>query len=194
MPINRLYFFYCSWCKKWSINDPQNDFRVCGRKIFESSFYNAIRQTLNFLAPKLMTVFRIKVADPSVKQFIRSVVKQNFEYRDKNDIGFVPIAYYSNTKHRNGAIGWWVGSSYQSWWKSKVSDFGWNLRLTSIFFVAGFDATLTSVMFSMYELGKNQDIQKRVHDGIDRVLSEYDGNVAYGSVSAMKFLESYIEG
>lgn len=49
-------------------------------------------------------------------------------------------------------------------------------------------------MFSMYELGKNQDIQKRVHDGIDRVLSEYDGNVAYGSVSAMKFLESYIEG
>lgn len=52
-----------------------------------------------------MTVFRIKVADPSVKQFIRSVVKQNFEYRDKNDIGFVPIAYYSNTKHRNGAIG-----------------------------------------------------------------------------------------
>lgn len=182
--------------KNDSINNPQNDFRVCGRKIFESSFYNSIRQTFNFFAPKLMTVFRIKIADPSVEQFIRSVVKQNLEYREKNNIIRKDLFQLFIQIRNTGTV------QLDDEWETviKADENSKSLSLdeiaaqTFIFFAAGFDATSATVMFSMYELAKNQDIQKQVHDEIDRVLAEHDGNITYESVSAMKYLESCIEG
>lgn len=69
-----------------TIGNPNNDFRVCGRKIFESSFWNSVRLSLNFIAPKMMTPLRIKSVDASVEKFIFSVVKQNLELREKNHV------------------------------------------------------------------------------------------------------------
>lgn len=69
-----------------TIHNPMNAFRVCGRKIFESSFSNSVRLSLSFIAPKLMSVFRIKSVDQSVETFIKSVVEQNLDYREKNNI------------------------------------------------------------------------------------------------------------
>lgn len=46
----------------------------------------------------------------------------------------------------------------------------------------------------MYELAKNPDIQKRVHEEIDRVLTEHDGKITYDAVSDMKYLEACIDG
>lgn len=69
-----------------AIKDPNNEFRVCGRKIFETNFKNGFRMVLNYFAPKIMTFLRMKCVDESVEKFIISVVKQNLEYREKNNV------------------------------------------------------------------------------------------------------------
>lgn len=69
-----------------AINQPNNEFRACGRKIFERSFANSIRMLLIFTAPKLFELLRIKATPPEVESFIMSVVKQNLEYREKNNV------------------------------------------------------------------------------------------------------------
>lgn len=41
---------------------------------------------MNFFFPKMMALLRIKVVDESVEKFILSVVKQNLDYREKNNV------------------------------------------------------------------------------------------------------------
>lgn len=69
-----------------TINNPNNDFRVCGRQIFELSLSNLIRTLLAFTAPKLLGILRIKSVRTEVETFIKTVVKQTLEYRERNNI------------------------------------------------------------------------------------------------------------
>lgn len=69
-----------------AIKDPNTEFRICGRKIFEPSVRNGLRSVLNFYAPKVMNLFGIKYIDRSVEKFFISVVKQNLEYRETNNV------------------------------------------------------------------------------------------------------------
>lgn len=69
-----------------AINNPNNEFRICGRKFFESSFWNNLRIAMVFIAPKMMNFFRIKSVAQDVETFLSSVVKQNLEYREKNNV------------------------------------------------------------------------------------------------------------
>lgn len=66
--------------------DPDNDFRKYGRRIFETTRWNAFKRLSRFVAPQVIRFLRIKFADPGVEQFIHSLVKQNLEYREKNNV------------------------------------------------------------------------------------------------------------
>lgn len=68
------------------------------------------------------------------------------------------------------------------------------LAETFVFLAAGFETPSLALSFCLYELAKNPEIQKRVHDEIDRVLAEYDGDINYDSIAAMKYLESCVDG
>lgn len=87
-----------------SINDPNNQFRVCGRKIFESTIWNGFRLVMNFFIPKMMTLLRIKSVDKSVEKFIMSVVKQNLEYREKNNVSRKDIFQLLIQLRNSGAV------------------------------------------------------------------------------------------
>lgn len=69
-----------------AVKDPNNELRVFGRRMFESSVWNAGRLLLSFFLPKLMSVLRIKCVDDCVEKFVMSVVKQNLDYREKNNV------------------------------------------------------------------------------------------------------------
>lgn len=53
---------------------------------------------------------------------------------------------------------------------------------------AGFETSATTISFCLYELAKNQEIQKRVQKEIDRVLAKHDGDLTYESLSEMEYL------
>lgn len=63
-----------------------------------------------------------------------------------------------------------------------------------LFFAAGFDTSATTLVFCMFELAKNPDIQERVHSEIDKVLGRNDGKITYQSIAEMKYLDACIDG
>lgn len=67
-----------------TINDPDNEFRVCGRNLTKPSFWNTIKRILLLGAPKLMIALRIKFFGSEVENFIISMVKKNLEFREQN--------------------------------------------------------------------------------------------------------------
>lgn len=62
------------------------------------------------------------------------------------------------------------------------------------FFRAGFEKSSTTLIYCMYELAKNPEIQRRLHDEIDHVLKKHDGKITYEAILNMKYLEACING
>lgn len=179
-----------------SINNPNNEFRQCGKKIFESSLWNSLRQILNFLAPKLMTVFRIKFVDPQVEDFVRSVVKQNIEHREKNHVVRKDFFQLLIQLRNTGTV------QLDDDWETAIKGDESQKNLTEneiaaqtfVFFAAGFESSSTTLSFCLYEMAKNQEIQQRVHKEIDQVLSKHNGEITYESILEMEYLGACIDG
>lgn len=63
----------------------------------------------------------------------------------------------------------------------------------SVFFLAGFETSATSMTFVLYELAKNMDIQRRARNEINTVLEKY-GVLSYESMMEMSYIEQIING
>ena len=179
-----------------TIKNPNNDFRVCGRKIFESSIWNAIRLSLNFVAPKMMSICRIKSVDENVEKFIMSVVKQNLEYREQNNVSRKDFFQLLIQLRNTGTVQ--LDDQWETVIKGDETQKSLSLNeiaaQTFVFFAAGFETSSTTLTFCMYELAKDPEIQKRVHEEIDSVLAQHNGKITYDSVTEMKYLEACIDG
>lgn len=180
------------------IQEPDSEFHKYGTKFFEMTLSNALRQAASFLCPSLMSFFHIRSTDKSVEDFMKSVVKETLEHREKNNIVRKDFFQLLMQLRNSGTISQsdddWKTQTDQS---SKPKEFLTLNEMTAqafIFFTAGFETSSTTISFCLYELSKAPKIQKKVHDEIDSVLSKYDGKLTYDAMNEMKYLECCIDG
>lgn len=179
------------------IREPDSEFRENGKKFFEMTLSNALRQAGSFLCPSLMSFFHIRMTDKKVEDFMKSVVKENLEYREKNNIVRKDFFQLLMQLRNSGTI-----SQSDDDWKTQTDQSSKQKHLTLnemtaqsfIFFTAGFETTSTTISFCLYELSRASEIQRKVHDEIDSVLSKYDGKLTYDAMNEMKYLECCIDG
>lgn len=179
-----------------TIKNPDNDFRKYGRQIFKLSFQNALRQVLNFVAPKLMTIFKIHIADREVEDFIFGIVKQNLEYREKNNVSRKDFFQLLVQLRNTGSVQ--LDDKWETVIKSdenqKTMTIDEIAAQVFVFFTAGFETSSSTLSLCLFELAKNQDIQKQVINEIDKVLEANNGIITYDCVNNMKYLECCIDG
>lgn len=179
-----------------SITNPENEFRACGRKMFESSFMNAVRLILNFIAPKMMSILRIKLLDDSVENFIRNVVRENLEYRETNN--FIRKDFFQLLIQLRNTGKVRVDDNWETTIRTDESQKLMSLDEISaqvfVFFAAGFETSSITLIYCLFELAKNSDIQNRVLEEIDIVLDKYDGQITYEAIADMKYLDKCIDG
>lgn len=48
--------------------------------------------------------------------------------------------------------------------------------------------------YFLLEIAKNLEIQQKVHEEIDRVLAQHNGELTYDSLNDLKYLECCIDG
>lgn len=198
------------------ITNPNNDFRVYGRKIFSASLKTSLKRLLALGAPSLMKYFRIKMVSQDVENFIVSVVRENLEYREKNNVArkdfFQLLIQLRNTGTVQLDDDHWTTKSTENQKKLTINEMAAqsfvffaagriprfqnsisaNLQYT--FIIAGFETSSSTLSFCLHELAKNQQIQNRVYEEINRVLERHDGKITYEAVSEMKYLEQCIDG
>lgn len=68
------------------INEPDNVFRKIGMEIFDLGIVQKIRFSVIFLIPKLYHLFNIRITSKRVENFLKTLVRQTIEYREKNNI------------------------------------------------------------------------------------------------------------
>lgn len=174
------------------IENPDSIFRKYGRKITEPSFRKALR-ALAFGNPKLSKLFGVRFTDVDIGEFMIDTVRQNLEYREKNNVirkdFFQLLMQLRNTGSVNVDGSWSTKASNEK--SMSVEEMAGQ---AFIFFAGGFESTSTTMSFCMYELAKNQAVQQKVYEEISSVLEEHNGNLTYDSVMEMKYTENCVDG
>ena len=69
-----------------SLENPDAEFRVWGRKIFQPTAKGRILGILNFLIPSFTKMFKVNIFPTDVSKYFRAMVKDTVEYREANNI------------------------------------------------------------------------------------------------------------
>ncbi|XP_031624986.1 probable cytochrome P450 6d5 [Contarinia nasturtii] len=176
-----------------SIENPECEFRTYGQKIFQPSLKNTIRATTNVFIPKLSKLFGFRFVDKDIGDFMIETVRQNLEYREKNNVTRKDFFQLLMQLRNTGKI---------------LDDDDWSTKSTSnkkeltlielaaqavLFFGGGFESSSSTMSFCLYELAKNPETQQKAYEEIVDVLEKHDGKLTYDSVADMKFIESCID-
>lgn len=62
------------------------------------------------------------------------------------------------------------------------------------FLLAGFEATSSLLTFAAYELALNADIQERLKNEIDEVVSNTNGQITFNELNKMEYLDMVVMG
>lgn len=68
------------------INEPDHIFRKIGMEIFEDGIVQKVRYFIIFFLPRLYHLFKVRITSKRVENFIKSLVRQTIEYREKNHV------------------------------------------------------------------------------------------------------------
>lgn len=172
------------------IANPNEEFRQRGMQIFDTKWKNTIRQFISIGVPYLSRFLKIRFTDRSVKEFMTSIVKQNIEYREKNNVVRKDMFQLLLELYHSGTV------QLDDEWKTTISNNSAKpLTLDEItaqavvFFGASFETSSSTMSFCLYELARNVEIQRKVQEEIDAA-----GEITYESVEKMKYLESCLDG
>lgn len=143
-----------------------------------------------------MSYLKIKSVDNDVEEFFLSIVKQNMEHREKNNITRKDFFQLLVQLRNTGDI------QVDGLWDTKITNDENQKKLSInecaaqsfVFFLAGFETSSTTMSFALYELSKNPECQRKVQLEIDDILKKHNGQITFESVLEMKYLDYCIDG
>ncbi|CAD1473277.1 unnamed protein product, partial [Heterotrigona itama] len=163
-----------------SMKNPKNTFYVYGR---EATNFSGRAQSLKFFAarkfPWLCRLFNIRIFKQKIVDFFKELIVSTIKARDEN--GIVRPDMLQLIMDTRGKLG--PGKELT------IDDI---TAQAFIFFFGGFESTATLMCFAAYEVGINDQVQKRLQEEIDQVLEDCNGQVTYEAINSMKYLECVI--
>ncbi|XP_037041127.1 probable cytochrome P450 6d5 [Bradysia coprophila] len=158
------------------------------RVFFKPSFRAMVRSNFQtLLSPKLIKLFGVRFADKEVGDFLIETVRQNLEYREKNNVTRRDLFQLLMQIRNEGQV------KEDDNWTTETKSGHKSLTIEDIaaqsllFFLGGFDSSSSAMSFFLYELAKHPNIQQKVSDEIEEVIRRHDGELTYDAVSQMKY-------
>lgn len=166
------------------INDPENRFYRLGKRIFEPTLNNIIRN-FSILMPSLYRILRPKFVEKKMETFFVDIVRDTIAYREREKIvrnDFMNLLIQLKNQGYKSVDGANEDKSHQ------------NLNLLEIaaqafvFFIASFETTSTTMTFCLFEIARNPKIQQRLQEEIDGL-----DEVNFETFSKLKYVEACID-
>lgn len=175
-----------------SLNNPDAEFRAKGRLIFGKPRHCQLVTSFLFNNPKIASTLRFKVLHDEVSSFFMKAFKKTVEYRKKNGIrreDFMDQLIELQAKKEEEAR------------QSDGIDLSKGLTIEQmaaqsfVFFVAGFETSSSTIAFCLYELALQPEIQQRLRDEIETVLTEVsNGELTDVALGKMQYLQQVLSG
>ncbi|KXJ71991.1 hypothetical protein RP20_CCG019182 [Aedes albopictus] len=175
-----------------SMRNPDELFRQMGARFFSKSWKTSMRMLLAFVAPRVNRFLQIKLNDDDVEEYILNLVRDAIARREgvgevRRDFMQLLVQLRNQVEVKDG--GSWEMSSVD---QNKALTVEEMAAQSFVFLNAGYETSSSTVTFCMFELCRNRDLLRKVHEEIDRVLAD-NREVSYEALGEMTFLESCID-
>lgn len=160
-----------------------NDFYRFSRSAMEQTRHGPYVTFLIRNFKQLAKLLRVKILRDDVSEFFMNVVKSTIDYREKNQISrndFMDLLI----KLKSDKEG------------EKETD---GLTIDQIaaqaflFFLAGYETSSTTMLFTLYELALNPEIQTKVRQEIRKAIQKH-GEITYDMMMDIPYLDQVING
>lgn len=161
-----------------ALSNEESEFRRMGRKIFERSFQQRLRNTSRQFWPLFYSIFGKYLQDKETDNFFTNTINDAIRYRRENHVlrpDFVNLLMQLQDH------------------PEKIDNIELKGELLAaqafVFFVAGFETSSTTISFALYELAQHQDMQDKLREEIRETYRQDDGVLTYEKVKGMKYLD-----
>ncbi|CAD7079493.1 unnamed protein product [Hermetia illucens] len=167
-----------------SLGTPDSEFRRYGTKVV-SDFPLPVLIFLATSYPDLARKFHLRIFSKDVSDFFMNTVRETIKYREKSNV------------RRNDFMDLLIqlkNNKLEDEHSRKLGSLTFNevAAQAFLFFFAGFETSSTTMIFALYELALNPDIQKKARKEIEQVLSKHNGEISYESIKEMVYIDQII--
>ncbi|XP_059619104.1 uncharacterized protein LOC132263385 [Phlebotomus argentipes] len=156
--------------------NPKCEYREMGKKMFQPSFWMGIKFMLLFFFPFFVKIMTLSLLPKDVDQWIRKLVRENLKSRQNKKLPHEDMLQ--------------ILLSVQDKYNLSVDQITGH---AISFFVDGYESSSTVLSFVLWEVGRNPDVQKKLHEEIVKVLEKHDNQFSYEALSEMKYLDMVIQ-
>lgn len=165
-----------------SFKYPDAEFRVMGKKVFQPpSWFVYILFITNYM-PNLARKLGLSQSTNELQEFFDRITKENVQYREKNKI-VRPDFLQLLIDLKNDSI-----NDEQNLTMKEI------VGQCTLFFVAGYETSSTTIQYCIHELAQNQQVQERARQEVNEVLKKYNGEITYDAIMEMKYLSQCVDG
>lgn len=176
-----------------SLHDPDNEFRIYGKRIFENTFIENISNLFGFMAPNVSRLLGVRLLPVKSSEFFMNIVRRTVSYREKNNIYRKDFMHLLLQLKNNGDLTEDVHNLRTEKYKNSIT-LNELAAQAFVFFIAGFETSSTTMTFCLYELALNQNIQDKLRKEINEVLEKFDGKITYDALTQMSYMDNVING
>ncbi|GBP26429.1 Cytochrome P450 9e2 [Eumeta japonica] len=184
-----------------SIAEKDNEFYRMGHKCTNFSYVQILKMITILIFPFINKIMSIEIFPKDVTGFLKRIVLDTMTNRDQNKtyrpdvIQILLEAKKGILKHeslKDEKDAGFATVDESSIGKSVITH-AWNddelAAQAILFFFAGFDTVSTAMVFLMYELAVNGDVQTKLRREIDACYEKYNGKIDYDKLNQMKYLD-----
>ncbi|GBP26426.1 Cytochrome P450 9e2 [Eumeta japonica] len=184
-----------------SIAEKNNEFYRMGYKLSNFTYVQILKMVAILVFPFVNKITEMQVFPKDVTSFLRQIVLDTMANRDENN-KYRPdviqillevkkgILQHENVKDDKDAGFATVEESNIG--KSAIK-YAWDdddlVAQAILFFLAGFDTVSTAMVFLMYELAVNEDVQTKLRQEIDTYYEKYQDKIDYDKINEMIYLD-----
>lgn len=180
-----------------SLDNPNEPFRRIDEQIRNSALLARIRLIGGFFCPQLLDIIRIPQLPPKFAQYMLDLVQDTMEYRKTNQVMRKDFIQLLLELQQTGKVS--AGEAFQVADAMKGDAMK---HLTpeecaaqvSLFYLAGFDTTSSAIAYTLFELSRQPDLQKRLQNEIDETMAKHNNAITYESLKEMSFLDACFKG
>ncbi|XP_046751174.1 cytochrome P450 6k1-like [Diprion similis] len=164
------------------LKDPNAEFRMCGKNMFQFSYPRSAELASIFFFPELVRPLKLKFYSRASTNFMRKVFTETLNERIDSGV------------RRDDLIDLMI-----DWSKSDIDiseDFkleGDSLAGTAaLFLAAGFETSSTIMAFGLHELALHTNVQSKLREEIKTALANNGGDLTYEMINALPYLDKVV--